>query len=158
MTCSLFLKVYILYIASHRRTCENLVAVPMICISASKRIGKVFAMRWVASSLRAVSAVKHYFPALGQHFQNASKNETRQSAEKARFQGLLSKLALMADIFNDWKACQKHYKTEIPHCQKPKTYCSCNNYRKPYSFSGRAFYFGSTCRSVVVSGCTTARR
>jgi len=28
MTCSLFLKVYILYIASHRRTCENLVTVP----------------------------------------------------------------------------------------------------------------------------------
>jgi len=36
------MKVYILYIASHRRTCENLLTVPMICISASKRIGKVF--------------------------------------------------------------------------------------------------------------------
>jgi len=29
----------------------------MICISASKRIGKVFTIRWVASSFRAVSAV-----------------------------------------------------------------------------------------------------
>jgi len=29
----------------------------MICISASKRIGKVFTIHWVASSFRAVSAV-----------------------------------------------------------------------------------------------------
>jgi len=101
MSCSLFLKVFILYIASHRRTCENVVTVPMICISASKSIGKVFTIRWVASSFRAVLAVKHSFPALAQYFQNASKNETRQSAEKARFQGLFSKLALMADVFND---------------------------------------------------------
>jgi len=33
-----------------------------------KRIGKVFTIRWVASSFRAVSPVKHYFPALPQHF------------------------------------------------------------------------------------------
>jgi len=52
-------------------------------------------------TFRAVSAVKHSFPALAQHFQKASKNETGQSGEKARFQGLLSKLALMADVFND---------------------------------------------------------
>ena len=94
-----FLESLCSYIASHRRTRENLVAVPMICISASKRIGKVFTILWVASSFRAVSP--HSFAALAQHFQNASKNETRQSAEKARFQGLLSKLALMADVFND---------------------------------------------------------
>ena len=29
----------------------------MICISASKRIGKVFTIRWVVSSFRAASAV-----------------------------------------------------------------------------------------------------
>jgi len=142
------------YIVSHRRTCENLVAVSMICIPASKRIGKVFAIRWVGSSFRAVSAVKHSFPALAQHFQNASENETRQSAEKADFQisangGLLQRL----------KPCQKRHKTEMPHCQKPKTYCPYNSYRKPYCFSGRAFHFGSTCRrSNVVPGCTIARR
>jgi len=44
---------------------------------------------------------KASFPALAQYFQNVSTNETRQSAEKPRFQGLLSKLALMADVFND---------------------------------------------------------
>jgi len=90
------------YIVSHRRTCENLVAVSMICIPASKRIGKVFAIRWVGSSFRAVSAVKHSFPALAQHFQNASENETRQSAEKADFQisangGLLQRLQTLSE-------------------------------------------------------------
>ena len=73
----------------------------MICISASKIIGKMFTIRWVASSFRAVSAAKYSFPALAQRFQNASKIETRQSAEKAKFQGLLSKLALIADLSND---------------------------------------------------------
>ena len=77
-----------------------------------KRIGKVFTVRWVASSFRAVSAVWHSFSASAQHFQNASKDETRQSTEKARFQGLLSKLcttsfvknlALMADVLNELK-------------------------------------------------------
>ena len=65
----------------------------------------------MASSFRAVSAVWHSFPALAQHFQNASKDEIRQSTEKARFQGLLSKmctsfvknLALMADVLNELK-------------------------------------------------------
>jgi len=72
----------------------------------------VLTVRWVASSFRAVSAVWHSFPALAQHFQNASKDETRQSTEKARFQGLRSKLcttsfvknlALMADALNEPK-------------------------------------------------------
>ena len=57
-----------------------------------ERIGKVFTVRWAASSFRAVSAVLHSFSALAQHFQNASKDEIRQSTEKARFQGILSKL------------------------------------------------------------------
>jgi len=80
-----------------------------------KRIGKVFTVRWVASSFRAVSPVWHSFhsfPALAQHFQNASKDEIRQSTEKARLKGLLSKLcttsfvknlALMADVLNEQK-------------------------------------------------------
>ena len=77
-----------------------------------KRIGKVFTVRWVASSFRAVSAVWHSFPSLAQHFQNASKDETRQSTEKARFQGLLSKLctnsfvknlAPISDVLNELK-------------------------------------------------------
>ena len=49
-----------------------------------ERIGKVFAVRWVASSFRAVSEVWHSFPALAQHFHKASIDETRQNTEKAR--------------------------------------------------------------------------
>ena len=45
----------------------------------------MFAVRWMASSFRAVSAVWHSFPALAQHFQNASKDETKQSTEKLDF-------------------------------------------------------------------------
>ena len=56
-----------------------------------KRIGKVFTIRWVASSFMAVSAVWHSYPALAQHFDNASNDETRQITEKARFRGILSK-------------------------------------------------------------------
>jgi len=33
-----------------------------------KRIGKVFTIRWVAPSFRAVSAVKQSVPALAEHF------------------------------------------------------------------------------------------
>ena len=70
-----------------------------------KKIRKVFTIRWVASSFRAVSAVWHSFPALAQHFHKASKDETRKSTEKARFQEMLSKfgknLALMADVLNE---------------------------------------------------------
>ena len=75
-----------------------------------KRIGKVFTIRWVASFFRAVLAVWHSYPALAQHFDKASNDETRQSTEKARFRGILSKfctinfvknLALMADVLNE---------------------------------------------------------
>ena len=48
-----------------------------------KRIKKVFTVRLVASSFRAVSAVWHSFQALAQHFHKVSNHETRQSTEKA---------------------------------------------------------------------------
>ena len=134
-----------------------------------KRIGKVFTVRWVASSFRAVSAVWHFFPALAQHFQNASKDETRQSTEKARFQGLLSKLcttsfvknlALMADVLNELKKLVRNTTKQKYHAAKSAklTNCLYKKNRKLCCFSGRAFYFGSTCRSNVVSGSAIERR
>ena len=72
----------------------------------------MFAIRWVASTFRAVSAVWHSFPALAQHFHKASIAEIIQNTEKARFQGLLAKfcttnyvknLALMTDVLNELK-------------------------------------------------------
>ena len=81
MTFSHFLNIYIRCTASHQRTSVNLTNVSMICKRPSKE----------SSSFRAVSAVWHSFPALAQHFDKASNDETRQSTKKARFQGILSK-------------------------------------------------------------------
>ncbi|XP_060761422.1 E3 SUMO-protein ligase KIAA1586-like [Neoarius graeffei] len=77
-----------------------------------RRIGRVFNVRWVASSCRAVDAVWHSYAALAQHFRGASEDSTRDSREMAKFQGLLSKLcsitflknlALMADVLTELK-------------------------------------------------------
>ena len=57
-----------------------------------KTIGKVFTVRCVASSFRAVSAGWYSFPDFLQHFYQALDHETRQSTKKILFQGLLSKL------------------------------------------------------------------
>ena len=75
-----------------------------------KRIGKVFSVRWVASSYRAVSAVWQSFPVLAQHFRKASEDTTRDGRDRAKFKGLLSKLCsinflkslvVMADVLNE---------------------------------------------------------
>ena len=51
-----------------------------------KRIGKVFTIRWVASSFRAVSAVWHSFPALAQHFDKASNDEMSKAQKRPDFE------------------------------------------------------------------------
>jgi len=50
-----------------------------------KKNRKVFTIRWMASSFRAVSAVKHSFPALAQRFQNASKMKLDKVQKKLDF-------------------------------------------------------------------------
>ena len=76
------------------------------------RIGHVFSVRWVASSFNAVSAVWDSFPALAAHFRQASDDSARDGSEKAKFQGLLTKLssinfvkslAVMADVLTELK-------------------------------------------------------
>ncbi|KAK1885243.1 E3 SUMO-protein ligase KIAA1586 [Dissostichus eleginoides] len=93
---------------------------------ALRRIGKVFSLRWVASSWRAVSAVWQSYPALAQHFREASEDDTRDSRERAKFKGLLSKLcsinflkslALMADVLTELKNLSEilqNRKTTLP--------------------------------------------
>ncbi|KAJ3583827.1 hypothetical protein NHX12_015545 [Muraenolepis orangiensis] len=56
---------------------------------ALRRIGKVFSVGWVASSWRAVSAVWQSYPALAQHFREASEDDTRDSRERAKFKEIL---------------------------------------------------------------------
>ncbi|XP_023811023.1 E3 SUMO-protein ligase KIAA1586-like [Oryzias latipes] len=54
-----------------------------------KRIGRVFSVRWVASSWRAVNAVWQSYSALAQHFQKASEDNSRDSRERAKTEKLL---------------------------------------------------------------------
>uniref|UniRef100_A0A3Q1CW52 DUF4371 domain-containing protein n=1 Tax=Amphiprion ocellaris TaxID=80972 RepID=A0A3Q1CW52_AMPOC len=98
-----------------------------------RRIGKVFTVRWVASSWRAVSAVWQSYPALAQHFREASEDHSRDSKERAKFSGLLSKLcsvsfvkslALMVDILTELKNLSEilqSRKTTIPKAHEMMT-------------------------------------
>jgi len=148
MTCSLFLKVYNFYIASQRRTCENLVTWAFVLHITLKRIGKVFIVHWVASPFRAVSAVWHSFPDLTQHFQNASKDETRQSTEKVGFQRLLcTEDNQFCQKFGANSGCLELVKKLVRNTTKPKYHTAkspkLTDYlyrknRKP-CFFGRAF-------------------
>ncbi|KAJ3587449.1 hypothetical protein NHX12_011046 [Muraenolepis orangiensis] len=93
---------------------------------ALRRIGKVFSVGWVASSWRAVSAVWQSYPAMAQHFREASEDDPRDSRERAKFKGLLSKLcsinflkslALMADVLTELKNLSEilqNRKTTLP--------------------------------------------
>uniref|UniRef100_A0A3B3CBF3 DUF4371 domain-containing protein n=1 Tax=Oryzias melastigma TaxID=30732 RepID=A0A3B3CBF3_ORYME len=73
-----------------------------------KRIGRVFSVRWVASSWRAVNAVWQSYSALAQHFQ--------------KFSGLL--LALMVDVLTGLKNLSEilqNRKTTIPKAHELMT-------------------------------------
>ena len=92
MICSRFLKVYILWGASHQKTCRTLRNALIICISLTIESEKIFTIRWVILSFKAVSAVEYYFPVFALHFFKASKDETRQGLEKAGFLELPPKI------------------------------------------------------------------
>uniref|UniRef100_A0A3B3QYV9 DUF4371 domain-containing protein n=1 Tax=Paramormyrops kingsleyae TaxID=1676925 RepID=A0A3B3QYV9_9TELE len=59
-----------------------------------RRIGRVFTVRWVASSRRAVDAIWHSYAALAQHFRGASEDRLLFKLCSINF---LKSLALMAD-------------------------------------------------------------
>ncbi|XP_068115059.1 E3 SUMO-protein ligase KIAA1586 homolog [Hyperolius riggenbachi] len=52
------------------------------------KIGKVFTVRWVASSQRAIRAVWESYPALHSHFIQASSSSAHNSKQKCVFSGL----------------------------------------------------------------------
>ena len=56
------------------------------------KIGKIFDIRWVASSARTVSAVWKCYPALAQHFKEAVNDENRTKSEQSKYIGLLNRL------------------------------------------------------------------
>ena len=75
-----------------------------------KRIGKVFTIRWVASSFRAVSAVWHSFPALGNILIKLQMTKRGKAQKRPDFEAycpnfaqknFVKNLALMADVLNE---------------------------------------------------------
>lgn len=95
-----------------------------------KKIGKVFTVRWVASSYRTVLAVWQSFPALAKHFDDCSLDDRRTSKERAKFLGLhkkltsinfLKNLALMSDVLgelNDLSLILQNRSTKIADSHK----------------------------------------
>nr|XP_022910781.1 E3 SUMO-protein ligase KIAA1586-like [Onthophagus taurus] len=59
------------------------------------RIGRILSVRWVASSKRTINAVLHNYQALCEHFETASKDLTRDTKERAKYNGLLN---IMSDV------------------------------------------------------------
>jgi hypothetical protein len=57
-----------------------------------RKIGRLFDIRWIASSYRTVSAVWDNYQALCTHFREASCDMGRQSKERAMFLGLLKRI------------------------------------------------------------------
>jgi len=64
------------------------------------KIGKIFTIRWVASSLRTIKAVWNNFESLFQHFSNAIMDDQRSSKEKAKYVGLKNTLKSIEFVHN----------------------------------------------------------
>lgn len=64
------------------------------------KIGKVFSIRWVASSYRTVKAIWQNYPALYTYFTNASTDSNRSKTEKVTFSSLAKHLGSKAFINN----------------------------------------------------------
>jgi hypothetical protein len=65
-----------------------------------KTIGKIFTIMWVASSCRAVKAVWDSYSALSTHFSQAQEDTTRDSKERAEYQGLYKLLTSTQFVMN----------------------------------------------------------
>ena len=58
-----------------------------------KKIGKIFTVRWIASSYRAVKALWNDYPALYVHFKKLSEDMSIKPTERATYQGIVKKLS-----------------------------------------------------------------
>eukprot|EP00794_Sanderia_malayensis_P019804 gene19804-21744_t len=59
-----------------------------------RKIGKVFTIRWAASTYRAVYALWCSFPALHEHFSTLAKDDSIDSVKRATYSGIAKKLAI----------------------------------------------------------------
>ena len=58
-----------------------------------KKIGKIFTVRWIASSYRAVKALWNDYPALYVHFKKLSEDMSIKPTERATYLGIVKKLS-----------------------------------------------------------------
>lgn len=75
------------------------------------QIGKIFTIRWVASSFKTVKAVWQDFPALAKQLKEASEDPKRTDADRRQFSGLHNQLVskgFVADL-----ACMKDVLREL---------------------------------------------
>lgn len=92
-------KLYALYHQSPKNMNEfNLCAASLE--SNLLRIGKIFSIRWVASSERIIKAVWNNFPALYKHFSNAFTDDSRTLKEKSKYIGLKETLGSVEFVNN----------------------------------------------------------
>ena len=86
---SLFNKIYSVYSLSSKlqRELASKLDVEL------KKIGKVFTIRWAASTYRAVNALWSSFPALHEHFSTLSKDNSIGSCKRKMYSGIAKKLA-----------------------------------------------------------------
>lgn len=85
-------KLYSLYSLSPKNQRELATAAESLDTQILK-IGKIFTIRWVASSVRTVKAVWQNYPALHKHFTDAAVDPNRNLAERNQFQSLADHLA-----------------------------------------------------------------
>lgn len=75
-----------------------------ICVASLeerlKKIGKIFTIRWVASSQRTVKVVCENYSALYKHFCEAKQDNQRDSKERAKFQSIENILSSMQFLKN----------------------------------------------------------
>jgi hypothetical protein len=62
--------------------------------------GKIFTIRWIASSERTLRAVWNNFEALYKHFSYASTDTRRDSRERAKYEGLKNILTSEKSVYN----------------------------------------------------------
>lgn len=105
-------KLYTMYHQSTKNARLLSEAASAVHISLLK-IGKIFTIRWVASSYSKVQAVWKDFPALAQQMRAASEDRTYTDAERKKYTGMLNRLtstgfvtdlATMRDVLQELKS------------------------------------------------------
>lgn len=92
-------KLYALYHSSPKNSVEL-----QICASSLNQrlliIGKMFTIRWVASSEKTIKAVWNNYTTLHEHFSKASTDRSKNSKDRSKYLGLKKTLASIEFVSN----------------------------------------------------------